>query len=87
MGYLGEPPEGRFHIVFRCMGYFAFGAFLALIPAAWIVAATSTRNIAWRVPIMIVVGSGLFFCLLGVLTRGRLLIGLLRLLGRHVDPP
>jgi hypothetical protein len=32
-----------------------------------------------------VLGSGVLFCLLGILTRGRLLIGLLRLFGRDID--
>ena len=86
MGYLGEPPESGLGRVLRYVGYFLFGALLGLVPAAWAVAAVSSPNIAWRFPILIVLGSGCFFCLLGILTRGRLFSALLRLFGKDVDP-
>jgi len=82
----GDPPEGWFGRLLRYCSYFVFGAFLGLLPAAFLVAATSAPRIVWRVPILIVVGSGLAFCFLGILTRGGVLAWLLRLFGRHIDP-
>jgi hypothetical protein len=86
MSLLGEPPENRFGKVLRYVGYFLFGAFLGLVPAVWLVAATGSSRIAWRIPVFIVLGSGVLFCLLGILTRGRLLSGLFRLFGKNIDP-
>ncbi len=86
MSFFGEPPENRFGRVLRYVCYFLFGVFLGLIPAVWLVAATGSSRIAWRIPVLIVLGSGALFCLLGILTRGRLLSGLLRLFGKDIDP-
>ena len=85
MGYLGEPPENRFGRILRYICYFLFGALLGIGPAVWMVMISKSPDINWRVPILFVLGSGLFFCLLGILTRGRWLGGLLRLLGRDVN--
>jgi hypothetical protein len=87
MGYLGEPPETRFGRNLRYVCYFLFGALLGAGPAAWIVMISKSPDINWRVSILLVLGSGLLFCLLGILTRGRLLGGLLRLFGKNVDWP
>ena len=80
-----DSPEGWFGRLVRYFCYFLFGALLGLFPAAFLVAATSAPHIAWRIPILIVLGSGVFFCLLGILSRGRLLVWLLRLLGKKID--
>jgi hypothetical protein len=39
----------------------------------------------WTIPISIVGGSGIVFCLLGILTRGSFLSWLLRLFGKDID--
>jgi hypothetical protein len=85
MSNLGDFPEDWLSRLLRYFGYFLFGALLGLIPAAFLVAATSAPHIAWRIPIIIVVGSGVVFCLLGILTRGSFLGWLLRLFGKDID--
>jgi len=85
MSTLGNSPEGWLGRLLRYFGYFLFGAFLGLLPAAFLIAATSAPHIVWRIPIFIVVGSGLVFCLLGILTRGSFLSWLLRLFGKDID--
>ena len=85
MSSLGEPPESGFGRMLRYLTYFFFGALLGLFPALLAVAAAGSRSIPWRIPILIVLGSGALFCLLGILTRGRLLSGLLRFFGKDID--
>jgi len=87
MSTLGDPPEDWLSRLLRYMGYFLFGAFVGLLPAAFLIAATSARHIAWKVPILIVLSLGLVSCLLGILTRGYFLGWLLRFYGKHIDPP
>jgi hypothetical protein len=87
MGYLGEPPETRFGRILRYICYFLFGALLGLGPAVWLMMVSKSHEIAWRIPALVSLGSGLLFCLLGIMTRGRLLGGLLRLFGKNVDWP
>ena len=87
MSFLGEPPESRFGRILRYIGYFLFGTLLGLGPAAWAIAASKSHDISWRFPVLVILGSGLLFCLLGILTRGRLLSGLLRLFGKDAGRP
>jgi hypothetical protein len=85
MNYLGEPPENWLGRILRYLGYFLFGCFLGLIPAAWLVAAARSGYIVWLIPILMLLGSGVFFLLLGACLRGRWLSGLLGFLGKHVS--
>lgn len=83
MNNLGEFPEGWLARVFRYFAYSLFGALLGSGPAAWLTASTRSDPIQWHIPIEIVVGSGVFFLLLGIVTRGRFFGWLLQLLGRR----
>jgi hypothetical protein len=87
MSAIGEPPESWMSRFFRYIGYFIVGAFVGLLPGAFLVAATSARHIAWKIPVLIVFGFGAVFCLLGIVTRGSFLTWLFGLFGRHIDPP
>ncbi len=89
MSALGEPPESWLGTLLRSFGYFLVGVFLGLLPAVLCLAVMSApgRHVVWTVPVYMVVASGLLSCLLGVLSGGRFLGWLLRVLGRNVEPP
>ena len=82
-----DPSEDWLSRALRYLGYFLFGALGGLLPAAFLVAASPARDIAWKVPLLMVLGFGLVSCLAGILTRGRFPGWLLRCLGKHIDPP
>jgi len=82
--YLGEPPETFLGRTLRYLGYFLFGIFLGLVPASWKLVASAAPRIEWRTPCLMLLGSGVFFLLLGIVTRGRALSGLLRFFGKHL---
>ena len=83
----GDLPEDWLSRSLRYLVYFLFGALGGLLPAAFVVAATSARHIAWKAPLLMVLFFGLVSCLLGILTRGRFPGWLLRCFGKHIDPP
>ncbi len=85
MSLLGEPRESWLTRVFRHLGYFVFGVCAGLFPALVVIAAASSHPIPWRLPVCVVLGSGAIFWFVGVLTRGRFLIWLLRAFGREID--
>ena len=82
-----DPPEDWLSRALRYLGYFLFGALGGLLPAAFLVAASPARHIAWKAPLLMVLCFGLVSCLAGILTRGRFPGWLLRCLGKHIDPP
>jgi hypothetical protein len=86
MSTFGDPPEDWVGRILRYCGYFLFGTLLGMLPAGFLVVAVSAPHIAWKIPIYIVVCSGLISCLLGILTHGRFLGWLLRLFGTNIDP-
>ena len=85
MSTFSDPPEDWFGRIVRYLGYFLFGVLLGMVPAAFLVAAVASPHIAWKIPIYIVICSGLTFCLLGILTHGRFLGWVLRLFGKNID--
>ena len=87
MSTFGNSPEGWLGCLLRCLGYFLFGALVGLLPAAFALAASSAKHIGWKLPIAIDLVFGLFFCLLGILTRGSFIRFILRCFGKHIDPP
>jgi hypothetical protein len=90
MSVFGEPRETLLARLLRDLAYFLFGALLGLFPALMFLAATEPgspdRHVIWSIPVGFVLGSGFIFCIIGIVSRGRVLAWLLRLLGKEIDP-
>ena len=75
----------------RCIAYFLVGVLFGVLPAILVFAAAEAedphQHVAWWIPVAVIIGSGALFCAVGILSRGRLLAALLRLLGKEVDYP
>ena len=87
MNLLGTPPQTWFARPLRYFGYFLIGALFGLLPALLLIGSADVKRFPWTIFALILTASGLLFCLLGIASRGRLIAGLLRFLGREVDPP
>ena len=71
MNAFDEKPEDGLGRSWRYAGYFVLGAFLGLLPATVLVAAASSRHLAWKLAGLIVLGCGLAFSLISLNSTSR----------------
>jgi hypothetical protein len=92
MSILGDIPQSRTQRVFQSLGHFVLGAFFGLFPSLLVFAAVSMAPDANGMDVICVlllifcIPPGLVFMILGLMGRGKLIAGMLRWLGRRVDP-
>lgn len=87
MATMDDEPESLLACLLRSAVYFVFGALLGLFPGVILFAVTPDTDIAWRILTCVVAVFGGVFCVLGILTRGRIIVSLLRIFGIKIDPP
>ena len=91
MSILGETPLSRVHKLILALVHFGLGAFLGLIPAligfSCITIAPSANywEIIGVLLLVFCLPLGFLFAILGLIGRGKIIFGVFRLLGRHVD--
>lgn len=91
MSILGEIPLSKSHRVILSFFHFFTGAFLGLFPALIGVSLFSMApnanywNIIGFILLICCLPLGLLFAILGLIGRGKIILGLFRLLGRHVS--
>ena len=91
MSILGEIPLTKSHKVILALFHFCTGAFLGLFPALIGISLISIAPIAsyWDIVGLILLifclPLGLLFVILGLIGRGKIILGVFRLLGRHVS--
>jgi hypothetical protein len=92
MSILGDIPLSKGQKAFLLLCHFLMGAFFGLFPAilvfSGITIAPGTNYLGMISTLLLIfcAPSGLIFMILGLVGRGRIIAGICRLLGRHVDP-
>jgi hypothetical protein len=93
MGFLGHQTETHSAWLLRFCFHFFLGVLIGLFPAVCVLSAITlapgadVSMIVSMVVLAVCVPCGILFGILGLIGRGRLVYGFLRLLGRDVDRP